>query len=61
MNFLPQVIGGSESEEEKEEIIDIIDNKLNEEDVFDNKPVEKLQMKVVKEEPVVKKEPVVEP
>ena len=62
MNFLPQVIGGSESEEENGEIIDIIDNKLNEEDVFDNTPVEKLQMKIVKEEPVVEaKEPEPEP
>ena len=57
MDFLPQVIGGSESEEENEEIVDIVKNDLNEEDVFDNKPVEKLEMKVVKEEPVIEPEP----
>ncbi len=61
MDFLPQVIGGSESEEEKEEIVDIVKNDLNEEDVFDNKPVDKLEMKVVKEEPPVKPEPEPEP
>jgi hypothetical protein len=60
MDFLPQVIGGSESEEENEEIVNIVKNDLNEEDVFDNKPVEKLEMKVVKEEPIVKPEPVQE-
>jgi hypothetical protein len=63
MDFLPQVIGGSESEEEKEEIVDIVKNDLNEEDVFDNKPVDKLEMKVVKEaepEPEPEPEPVQE-
>tara|TARA_R100001594_G_scaffold145525_1_gene195819 strand:+ start:1453 stop:2166 length:714 start_codon:yes stop_codon:yes gene_type:complete len=60
MDFLPQVIGGSESEEEHEEAVKLAKDDLNEEDVFDNKPVEKLQMKVVKEEPQPEPEPVQE-
>ena len=58
MDFLPKVIGGSESEDEKEEIVEVVKNQLNEEDVFDNKPVDKLEMKVVKEQP--QEEPVEE-
>ncbi len=50
MDFLPKVIGGSESEDEKEENVEVVKNDLNEEDVFDNKPVNNLEMKVVKEE-----------
>lgn len=57
---MPKVIGGSESEEEHEENVEIVKNDLNEEDVFDNKPVEKLQMKVVKED-VTEPEPEPEP
>ena len=50
MDFLPQVIGGSESEDEPEIKEEPVKNELNEDDVFDNKSVEKLEMKVVKDE-----------
>ena len=54
MDFLPQVIGGSESEDEpevNEDTVKLSKNDLNEDDVFDNKSVDKLEMKIVKDEP----------
>tara|TARA_R110002020_G_scaffold231502_5_gene442681 strand:+ start:5147 stop:5866 length:720 start_codon:yes stop_codon:yes gene_type:complete len=60
MDFLPQVIGGSESEDEPEvndDTVKLSKNELNEDDVFDNKSVEKLEMKVVKDEPEPEPEP----
>lgn len=60
MDFLPQVIGGSESEDEPEIKEPETKNELNEDDVFDNKSVEKLEMKVVKDEEP-EPEPVQEP
>ena len=50
MDFLPQVIGGSESEDEPEIKEEPVKNDLNEDDVFDNKSVDKLEMKIVKDE-----------